>query len=78
MLSCFCMDELEYIDNLSTYSSCVLTAIKANRIDDQIYRLLRTPIICSAADAFIYHFQESATFILMMQGGIEGFQLYLD
>jgi hypothetical protein len=56
MLSCFCMDELEYIDNLSTYNSCVLTAIKANRIDDQIYRILRTPIICSAADAFIYHF----------------------
>lgn len=38
---------------------------------------MNTPIICSAADGFIYHFQESATLLLLMKTGLEGFTRYL-
>jgi len=51
----------------------VIQAIKAGKDDTGILlTILRTPIICSAADSIIYHFQESATLILMLQSDDEG------
>ena len=57
LLSCFCMDELEVLENIETHESVVVTAVRARDISEPIiYKLLRTPIVCSAADNFIYHF----------------------
>jgi len=56
LLSYFCMDELEYLEDLKTHESCVAKTIRANDSNELLYRVMRTPIICSAADGFIYHF----------------------
>ena len=66
LLSYFCMDELEYLEDLKTHESCVTKTIRANDSNEILYRVMRTPIICSAADGFIYHFQESTTLINMV------------
>lgn len=57
LLSCFCMDELEVLEDIGTHQSCVINSIRKQDVSENvIYKLLRTPIICSAADGFIYHF----------------------
>lgn len=56
LLSYFCMDELEYLENLTTHESCVAKTIRANDSNELLFRVLQTPIICSAADGFVYHF----------------------
>jgi len=71
------MDELESLENLDTHQSFIVNAIKETDIrEDIFYKIMRTPIICSAADGFIYHFQESATLIISLYGGLEGFRSY--
>jgi hypothetical protein len=50
------MDELEYLEDLTSHESCVTKTIRSNEVNELLYKVMRTPIICSAADGFIYHF----------------------
>lgn len=57
LLSYFCMDELEYIQNVETHDSAVIKVVRANKEKlELLHRVMSTPIICSAADGFIFHF----------------------
>jgi hypothetical protein len=68
------MDELEYLEDLKTHETNVGKTIKSQNVNELLYKVMRTPIICSAADNFIYHFQEITTLISMIQEGIDGFK----
>lgn len=56
------MDELEYMKNVDTHDSCVIKSIRkygdkfSSKSRDLVYKIMQTPIICSAADNFIFHF----------------------
>ena len=69
LLSYFCMDELEYMQDVETHDSAVVKTIQKGKDKlGLLLEILQTPIVCSAADNFIFHFQESATLLFMCQG----------
>jgi len=57
LLSYFCMDELEYMQNVDTHDSAVIKVVRAQKDKlNLLHQIMSTPIICSAADGFVFHF----------------------
>jgi len=60
LLSYFCMDELEYMNDIESHDSCVIktirTHLKTKHVEGLMYKIMQNPMICTDACNFIFHF----------------------